>query len=176
MNQQSSQDSLFSLIRDVPDFPKPGILFKDITPVLECPESFSQLIEQMCEDLPPEANKLVGIESRGFLLASAMAKHSHKGLVIARKPGKLPGPVLRQTYALEYGQDEIQIHQGSLSSSDRIVIVDDVLATGGTAQACEKLCLSAETEVLGFSFMMEIAALQGRNLLKAPVHCLYSVK
>ncbi len=168
-------DGIFNLIRDVPDFPKQGILFKDITPILERAEAFSLLIEKLCAQIPPETSKLVGIESRGFLLASAMAKHSHKGLVIARKAGKLPGPVLSESYALEYGEDQIQVHQSSLEAHDRLLIVDDVLATGGTASACERLCTRAQAEVLGFCFMLELAPLNGRQKLIAPVSSLYSL-
>lgn len=162
-------------IVDVPDFPKPGIIFKDITPILENGELFKQMTLELCESLPPETQKLVAIESRGFILASAMSQHNGCGVVLVRKPGKLPRKTISQTYSLEYGDDELQIHDHSIEAGESVVIVDDVLATGGTAEAAESLIHKAGGLVSQFCFLMEIDILKGRSLLKAPVSSLMNV-
>jgi len=160
------------LIRDVPDFPKPGILFKDITPVLSDPEAFRALIRHMCEMVPKGTTKLAAIESRGFLLGSAMATHLGLGLVLIRKPGKLPHATLSQSFDLEYGQDTLHIHVDALDKNDSVCIVDDVLATGGTAHAAEILCGHTGARVLGFSFLMELSFLAGRARLNSATQSL----
>ncbi len=160
------------LIRDVPDFPKPGILFKDITPVLSDAQAFQTLIAQLAELVPSTTTRLVAIESRGFILGAAVAMKLNLGMVLIRKPGKLPYATLSHSYDLEYGKDTLQIHADALSPADRVCIVDDVLATGGTASAAETLCLETGAVVSGFAFMMELGFLQGRKLLKAQAQSL----
>jgi adenine phosphoribosyltransferase len=156
-------------IVDVPDFPKPGIIFKDITPILEDPKTFQGLAKIFAENTPKETTKLAAIESRGFILASAMAQYLNVGVLLIRKPGKLPQQTLRQAYQLEYGEDQLEIHTHSVNSDDNIAIIDDVLATGGTAEAAEKLVTKAGGKVIQLQFLMELEFLKGRNKLKAPV-------
>lgn len=163
------------MIRDVADFPKPGILFKDITPVLENPIAFKRLIEIFCESVPPQTKKLMAIESRGFIIASAMSQHIDCGVVLVRKPGKLPRPTYSVTYDLEYGTDTLQIHQDSLGAGEKVVIIDDVLATGGTASAAEKLVAQAGGVVLKNIFLLEISPLRGSKKLKSPVQSLIQI-
>lgn len=168
-------DDINSLIRDVPNFPKPGILFKDITPILEHGEAFSTLIRHLVDKIPADTNKLVAIESRGFILGAAMAQHLRCGLVLVRKPGKLPRTTFRETYTLEYGSDALEVHEDALTADDRVVLVDDVLATGGTAAATERLCERNGAQVLNSVFLMEIEALRGREKLRYPSVALIQV-
>lgn len=168
-------DQLKKLIRDVPDFPKPGIVFKDITPLLSDSKAFHALTERMCALVPEGTTKLAAIESRGFILGSAMAMKLEIGMVLIRKPGKLPYATLSHSYALEYGKDTLQIHVDALSAGDRVCIVDDVLATGGTAQAAEILCAETGAKISGFALLMELGFLEGRAKLKSPVHSLISL-
>ena len=158
---------LKEMIVNVPDFPKPGILFKDITPILENPAAFRSLIYEFCLIIPENVTKIVAIESRGFILGAAIAHHFNKGLVLVRKPGKLPRKTYSQSYALEYGTDSLEIHQEALGRDDKVIIIDDVLATGGTAHAVESLCKTCGAEVLGHRFLLEISFLQGRKKLQA---------
>jgi adenine phosphoribosyltransferase len=129
-----------ALIRDVPDFPKPGIMFKDISPVLEDGEAFRTMAKLLAYKIDPRTTKLVAIESRGFILGAAVAQHLKAGMVIVRKPGKLPRETVKKTYALEYGEDAVEMHKDALNGDDLVTIIDDVLATGGTAHAVEQLC------------------------------------
>ncbi len=168
----SSVQFIKSLIQDVPDFPKPGILFKDITPIFESPQAFQKLAKLFAESLPPGTTKVLGVESRGFILASALAQHKDVGMVLVRKAGKLPRKTYSENYALEYGQDCLQIHEDALTSEDKVVIVDDVLATGGTAAAVERLAEKTGATVLGSRFMMEIPSLKGRSQLRYPLEIL----
>lgn len=163
-----SAEQLKRLIRDVPDFPKPGILFKDITPVLADGPAFEALVQHLAALVPKQTTKLVAIESRGFILGAAVAMRLGLGMVLVRKPGKLPYATLSHSYALEYGKDTLQIHVDALNPQDRVCIIDDVLATGGTAQATEVLCVETGAKVAGFVFMMELGFLNGRQKLKAP--------
>jgi adenine phosphoribosyltransferase len=160
------------LIRNVPDFPKPGILFKDITPVLANPQAFHSMIAHLAGQVPRHATKLASIESRGFILGAAVAMRLNLGLVLIRKPGKLPYSTFSHSYDLEYGKDTLQIHVDALGPQDHVCIIDDVLATGGTASAAEVLCLETGATVTGFAFLMELGFLNGRAKLKAPVHTL----
>ena len=146
-------------IRDIPDFPKPGILFKDITPLMEA-------VERMCEPVAKaRPDLIVAIESRGFIFGAAVATRLGVGMVPVRKPGKLPYRTRRETYALEYGTDCLEIHEDAIAAGAGVVIVDDVLATGGTAAATGRLCELAGARVLGFSFLIELGFLGGRGRL-----------
>jgi len=164
---------LQSRVRDVPDFPKPGIIFKDITPLLSEGNCFRQVVELLSDAVPKDTTKIAAIESRGFILGSAVAHHLQLGLTLIRKPGKLPGRTLSQGYELEYGRDALQIHADALTPSDKVFIIDDVLATGGTASAAEALCLKAGALVTGFQFLIELVFLEGRMKLKAPAQSLF---
>lgn len=173
MNSRPSLEELKSEIRDVPDFPKPGVVFKDITPLIGRGQSLRSLIEYMARLVPSSTTKLACVESRGFILGSALASHLGLGMALIRKPGKLPGSTFSKAYSLEYGMDALHILTDSLSSTDRVCIVDDVLATGGTASAAEALCLEAGACVSGFAFMIELSFLKGRGQLKYPVQSLF---
>ena len=168
-------DLVHELILDVPDFPKPGIIFKDITPVLENPKAFAQLIDSLSDQIPAETEKLVAIESRGFILGSAIAQKRGLGMVLARKPGKLPREHYSKEYSLEYGTDELQMHKDALKPGEKVCIIDDVLATGGTAQAVEDLVSQSGADLLASVFIMEIDFLKGRSKLKHNVSALMSV-
>jgi adenine phosphoribosyltransferase len=162
-------DIIRSLIRDIPDFPKPGILFRDITPLMENPEGLKATIDALCEpwlDNPPDA--VAGIESRGFLFASTMAYKLGCGCIIIRKPGKLPGKTRSQSYALEYGEDTIEIHEDSAKPGQRVVLVDDLLATGGTMAAAEKLVAGLGATIIEQLFVVELSFLEGRKKLGSP--------
>ncbi|MCS6815340.1 MAG: adenine phosphoribosyltransferase [Cyanobacteria bacterium] len=160
-----------SLIREVPDFPKPGILFKDITTLLGNTEGLAHTINMLadrCAGLG--ATAIVGIESRGFIFGAPLAYRLGVGFVPVRKPGKLPAAVHSVEYALEYGSDRLEMHQDALKSSDRVLIVDDVLATGGTAAATATLVKQAGCQLVGFAFVIELLALNGRQkLFDAPI-------
>ncbi len=157
-------DLVKNLIADVPNFPKPGIIFKDITPVLEDPAGFAMVIDTFAERYAQmDISHFVGIESRGFIFASALALKLHKGLVLARKPGKLPRETFCATYDLEYGQDSLEIHQDALNSNDRVVIVDDLIATGGTAKAVSDLVRLCGAEPVELAVVIELAFLKGRS-------------
>jgi adenine phosphoribosyltransferase len=153
-------------IRDVPDFPKPGILFKDITPLLAEGTLFREVTAYMARrfaDARP--SHVVAIESRGFMFGAPVAQQLRAGLVPLRKPGKLPAAALRHDYALEYGTDALEVHADALGTDSRVLVVDDVLATGGTAAAACALVERAGATVVGCSFLIELAALAGRTRL-----------
>jgi len=153
-------------IRDVPDFPKPGVLFKDITPLLLDAAAFRRAIELMAAPFRESGvTRVVSIESRGFLLGAPVALALEAGLVPIRKPGKLPSERGRVEYALEYGTDALEMHTDAVGARDRVLIVDDVLATGGTAQAAAKLVRAHRAEVVGFTFLIELDFLKGRARL-----------
>lgn len=168
-------DQISRLIKNVPDFPKPGIVFKDITPVLENSEAFRAMVKLLAERVHPQTTKIVAIESRGFILGAALAQYIDAGLVIVRKPGKLPRETIKKTYSLEYGSDTLEIHKDSLKPGDRVTIIDDVLATGGTAHAVEGMCAEIGSQVLGHVFLMEIEFLKGHLRLQAPTSSLIKV-
>ncbi|HJZ86797.1 MAG TPA: adenine phosphoribosyltransferase [Polyangia bacterium] len=154
------------LVRDIPDFPKPGILFKDITPVLANGAAFRQttaLLAERVRERRPEV--LVGIESRGFLFGAALAHELELGLLPVRKPGKLPWRTRRVEYALEYGTDALEMHADAVAHGTRVVIVDDLLATGGTAAATARLVEEQGGLVAGFAFVIELDFLGGRQKL-----------
>jgi len=159
-------------VRDVPDFPTPGILFRDITPLLASAEAFSAAIVAMAEPFRDDpAEKIVGIEARGFMFGAALARELKLGFVPARKPGKLPGKTERISYGLEYGSDGLEVHADALTPGEAVLIVDDVLATGGTAAAAAELVERLGARVTGLTFCIELAALQGRSKLAGrPAH------
>ena len=153
-------------IRSIPDFPKPGILFYDISTLLAHPKAWHATIEQMAETVKAyKPDVLAGIESRGFLLAAPLAIALGTGFVMLRKKGKLPGITVRHTYALEYGTDTLQIHADALQPGMRVLVCDDLLATGGTAAATIELCRRLDADVVGAAFAVELAFLGGRDRL-----------
>lgn len=155
------------LIRDIPDFPKPGIVFKDITPLLADGEAFSAVIDAMAACVGEDVDAIVGIESRGFIFGAALAQRLGLGLVTVRKPGKLPADVHAVEYELEYGVDRLEIHRDALVPGRRVVVVDDLLATGGTAAATVKLIEMLGAEVAACLFVIELDFLAGRKALAA---------
>lgn len=167
MGDTKSVQDIYAAIRDVPDFPKPGILFKDITPLLLSPGSFRRAIELMAAPYRgSRVTRVVSIESRGFLLGAPVALALEAGLVPMRKPGKLPAARGRVEYALEYGTDALEMHRDAVGGGDRVLIVDDVLATGGTAEAAAKLVRVHGAQVVGFTFLIELDFLKGRERLR----------
>ena len=153
-------------IRDVPDFPKPGILFKDVTPVLADPHLFGRVVNAMAAPFRGRhITKVVAVEARGFLLGAPIALALHTGFAPARKPGKLPYKSVMERYSLEYGEDGLQLHEDAVSRGDRVLIVDDLLATGGTAAATARLVTKLGGEVVGFSFLISLDFLPGRERL-----------
>jgi adenine phosphoribosyltransferase len=170
MNIPKHLEYAYSKIFDVPDFPKPGILFKDITPVLQDPKAFNDAIEDLASHLNG-ANIVAGIESRGFIFAAAIAAKHNLGLVLLRKPGKLPRKTHVVQYQLEYGFDSLEIHEDSLDKNDSVLLVDDVLATGGTLLAGTELIAKTGAKLTNCAVFIEISALNGRNRLSSiPVH------
>jgi len=160
-------DELKSKIRDVPDFPKEGIVFKDITPLLGDTTSFRQAIDLIARRYEGAGiDKVVGIEARGFILASALAYKMGAGLVPIRKPGKLPYKTYQETYELEYGTDAMEIHVDAVEPGQRVLMVDDLLATGGTMGAAAKLIKKIGAEIHELAFMVELSFLNGRQRLK----------
>jgi adenine phosphoribosyltransferase len=158
--------NLKELIHDVPDFPKPGVVFRDITPLLASGPGFAAAIEQLdhlTRDV--ECSLIIGIESRGFIFGAALAQRRRCGFVPIRKPKKLPRATVRETYALEYGEDALEMHEDALISGQKALIVDDVLATGGTAEAAGRLVGRSRGQVAGFAFLIEIDFLKGRPRL-----------
>ncbi len=161
------RDLLLSRIRDVADYPEPGVMFKDITPLLADPAAFTALTDALAEAAGNTgATKIVGLEARGFILGAPAAVRAGIGFIPVRKAGKLPGATLSQAYDLEYGSAEIEVHAEDLSAEDRILIVDDVLATGGTAEASIQLIRRAGAEVAGLAVLMELGFLGGRARLE----------
>ncbi len=159
-------ESLKSLIRGVPDFPKPGILFYDITTLLKDKVGFAKLIDGLSEYyLNKDVDVVMGIEARGFIFGPALAYRLNAGFVPIRKPKKLPAQTISQTYDLEYGSDTLQMHADAIKPGQRVVIVDDLLATGGTAKASVELAKQLGGEIVGLGFVIELDALKGRDKL-----------
>jgi len=161
-----------AFIRDVPDFPSPGILFRDVTPLLASPDAFAAAARAMAEPFRAlKPDKVLGIEARGFLFGTALARELHVGIVPARKPGKLPRATESISYGLEYGKDCLEIHADAFGRGERVLIVDDVLATGGTAKAAADLAEKLGADVVGISVFIELGALGGRARLGGrPAH------
>ena len=157
---------LKSLIRDIPDFPKPGIMFRDITTLLRNPQGLSYTIDSLAEKCSGmSVDYIVGMESRGFIFGTPLAYKMGVGFIPVRKPGKLPGEVYFAEYELEYGVDRLEMHKDAMKSGSRVLIVDDLIATGGTAAATVKLLEQAGCELVGFAFVIELQALGGRQKL-----------
>jgi adenine phosphoribosyltransferase len=163
------EELLVRLIRDVPDFPKPGVMFKDISPLLADHEGFTAVVEALAEagvDAHGEVvDKVVGIEARGFILAAPVALRLGVGFVPVRKAGKLPGPTHQAAYALEYGEAVLEVHHDAILPGERVLVIDDVLATGGTVAAARSLVESCGGTVAGVAVLMDLAFLDGRAAL-----------
>ncbi len=166
--------NLDAYIRDIPDFPKPGIMFKDITPLLGNAAALRASISSLSEPYACQSiDAIVGIESRGFIFGAAVAHELNKGFIPIRKPGKLPADVLSVSYALEYGEDTVEIHRDALTAGQSVVIMDDVLATGGTMAAACELVEKTGADVVGLAFLVELGFLEGRA--KLGDHTIHSV-
>jgi adenine phosphoribosyltransferase len=160
-------EPLKKLIREVPDFPKPGILFYDITTLLKDKLGFATLIDALAEHyIDQEVDLILGMEARGFIFGPALAYRLNAGFVPVRKPGKLPAATVRHDYALEYGSNTLEIHKDAIQPGQRVIIADDLLATGGTAEATTKLASSLGGEIVGLGFVVELDFLNGRDKLK----------
>lgn len=170
-------EDVLRTLRAIPDYPKPGIMFQDITPVLRNGTLFRKVTEAMAAPFArARITHVLGIEARGFILGGPVAAVLGAGFVPARKPGKLPWECLRESYDLEYGQDALEAHRDSWTHGARVLIVDDVLATGGTARAAGELSRALGADLAGWTFLLEIAALGGgRKLERAPFHVVASV-
>ncbi|WP_028264246.1 adenine phosphoribosyltransferase [Atopobium fossor] len=156
-----------NLIVDIPDYPEPGVIFKDVTPLFADPQGLSAAVDTIATHFMGRGiTKVVGAEARGFLIGAPVAYRLGAGFVPARKPGKLPREVYSQSYALEYGTDELQIHQDALGPNDKVLIVDDLVATGGTCVASGKLVEKTGAEVEGFAFLLELAFLKPREIVQ----------
>ena len=153
-------------IRNVKDFPKPGIIFKDITPLLADPEAMKMTLEELLKMVPKDVDKVIGIEARGFFFGTLLAEHLNAGFVPVRKPNKLPYQVHSETYDLEYGTDSLEMHIDAIKPGEKVLIHDDVLATGGTAEAVAKLVEKSGGKVVMLNFLIELEFLKGRDKLK----------
>jgi adenine phosphoribosyltransferase len=174
MSSAATSVDLATYIRDIRDFPRPGILFRDITPLLGNAKAFSAAVDRLCADASQHTpDAIIGIESRGFLFGGPLADRLGLRFVPVRKPGKLPAPHMSVEYSLEYGENQLDIHDDALEPGQRAYIVDDLLATGGTARATAKLVELIGGVVAGLGFVIELEALQGRSQLgDYPVHSL----
>ncbi len=170
-----NSDELRHFIRDIPDFPKPGIVFKDITPLLADGRALAATVDNIAAPFLGAVDVVLGIESRGFIVGAAVAYRLGVGMAIARKPGKLPYHRVTQQYQLEYGVDSLEIHQDAIAPSSRVLIVDDLLATGGTAEAAIGLVGTLKGQVVGCAFIIELGFLGGRARL-GEVKCLSLIR
>ena len=171
-----SEVNIKSLIRDVPDFPKPGIIFKDITPLLQNAAGLKATLDALAKPFEGKGiTAVAGMESRGFIFGVSVAERLGVGFVPVRKPGKLPSATVSEEFTLEYGTDTLEIHQDALGKGDKVLIIDDLLATGGTAKATISLVRKLGAEVVGIGFVIELVFLEGRATLGGvPVHSLIS--
>ena len=167
-------ENLSALIRDIRDFPEPGIVFKDITPVLADPATFATLVEALAAPFRDSGvTKVAGIEARGFTLATPVAGLLRAGFIPVRKPGKLPYETVREDYSLEYGTDSLEIHTDAAQPGEKVLLVDDVIATGGTAAAAIRLLRKIGADVVGFAVFIELSFLDGAQMLDGvPLHAL----
>ena len=166
-------EEILAHIRNVPDFPKDGILFKDITTAIKEPKVYKAIIDSLAKlvkDL--DFDYIAAIESRGYIIGAPLAYKLNKGLIIIRKPGKLPAEVVREDYSLEYGVDSLEMHKDAVKKGDKVLVVDDLLATGGTTKAACKLVKKVGADVIGCLFLLELAALSQKANLPAPVYSL----
>ncbi len=162
-----TSEKIEDFVRTIPDFPKPGISFKDITPILLNPPIFRQAIRDLAEPFAQEGvNYVLSAEARGFIFGPPVALELNAGFIPLRKPGKLPGDTVKESYDLEYGSDSLEIHTGHLPKGSRVLLLDDVLATGGTMAAASKLAEKLGAIVIGFSFLIELSFLNGIDKLK----------
>jgi len=158
--------SLRELVRDIADWPRPGILFRDITPLLAAPDAFALTVDELAAPYADEQiDKVIGVEARGFVFAAPVAYRRGAGFVPVRKVGKLPWEIEQEEYVLEYGTDLLEIHRDAVQPRERVLIVDDVIATGGTAAATARLVERLGGVVVGFAFLLELASLAGRSQL-----------
>jgi adenine phosphoribosyltransferase len=165
---RSVEELIRGLVRDVPDYPKPGILFKDITPLLADHDAFYRTVDALAapwRDVSPRVDKVAGIEARGFILAAPVALALGVGFVPVRKGGKLPSATYSRAYTLEYAEETLEVHRDGFAQGDRVVVIDDVLATGGTLDATVQLVRAAGAEVVGASVLIELGFLTGRGRL-----------
>ncbi len=168
---------LAPFIRDIPDFPKPGIIFKDITPLLGDPAALKDTVEQLITPFENEGIEIVtGVESRGFIFAAAAAIRLGAGFVPIRKPGKLPADTIAESYELEYGTDTVEIHSDAIAPGQKVLMLDDLLATGGTMSAACELVKKIGGEIVSSAFVIELGFLDGRDKLDCPVHSLMVVE
>ncbi|MGA7379606.1 MAG: adenine phosphoribosyltransferase [Terriglobales bacterium] len=168
MKPEMNCEPLKKLIREVPDFPKKGILFYDITTLLKDKQGFAMLIDALAEHyIGKDVDLVLGMEARGFIFAPALAYRLNAGFVPVRKPGKLPAATAKHDYALEYGTNTLEIHKDAIEPGQRVLIVDDLLATGGTAEATAKLAASLGAKIAGLGFVVELDFLKGRDKLKS---------
>jgi len=159
-------EKLKNIIRDVPDFPKKGVLFKDITTLLKDPASFQRTVDLMSHRYVGKGiDVVVGVEARGFIVGAALAYKLGAGVVLVRKPGKLPHKTHKASYKLEYGEDSLEIHQDAINPGQKVLIADDVLATGGTARATCELVEKLGGRIVGIAFLIELTVLKGKDLL-----------
>lgn len=153
-------------IRAIENYPKEGVIFRDITTLLKDKDAFKKAVDEMAEKIDKDVDKIIGIEARGFIFGAALAYKLDKGFIPVRKPGKLPWDKERESYELEYGEDSIEIHKDAIEAGEKIVIVDDLLATGGTAKACVKLVEKLKGKVSSAIFLVELEDLKGREMLE----------
>lgn len=157
---------LTELVRDIPDYPRPGVTFRDITPLLGDADGFGRSIDELVERFDDvQADCVLGMEARGFIVAAPVAYRKHAGFIPVRKAGKLPWAVVREEYQLEYGSDKLEIHRDAIRPGERVLVIDDVLATGGTADATCKLVEALGGVIVGLGFLLEISSLDGRARL-----------
>ncbi|MBC8259080.1 MAG: adenine phosphoribosyltransferase [SAR324 cluster bacterium] len=164
---------LKEIIRTIPDFPEPGIQFRDITTLISNPKAFDEVIERFVEHYRDEKiDLIIGVESRGFIFGAPLALRLGKGFIPVRKAGKLPGPTHAVEYDLEYGTDRVEVHQDAIPAGSRILMVDDLLATGGTIEGCSKLIEQTGGIIVGYAFVIELVDLLGRKRLQHPIYSL----
>ena len=173
-----SIDDIRNAIRNVPDFPKPGIQFKDITTLLADPAAFRQCIDQLVERYGPRGvDKVVGVESRGFIFGAALAYHLNVGFIPVRKPGKLPAETIKEEYELEYGTDALEIHKDAVAEGEKVLVIDDLLATGGTLEATCRLIERLGGKVEEVCTVIELTGLNGRaKLANHPYHAMIAIE
>ena len=164
------EESLLKIIKTYPDFPKEGILYRDVLPVLQYPKVFSELIEEMVKQNEfLDCDALIGVDARGFLFASAIALKLSKPLIVARKPNKLPGSIITKKYDLEYGSNSLTISEDSIRNFNSFLVIDDLIATGGTIDCINKILKSQNKKIIGLAVVIELVELKGRNSFDFPV-------